>query len=332
MSACQRRAWRRGFTLIELLVVVAIIALLVSILLPSLSKARAQARTTLCATRIGQLAKSLFIYAEDFEERLPFHIVYGEMPAWGGGGNGGVEELDPNEDWIASKEQMPDVFLTPEEEWPDLGVRCPQSGCLFPYTRFAAIYACPEFVRRAENGLSGIDFFAAYGDQRVFNYTRGPWCRTPVFEVDPPNYKLEFCGPIMTASKVHAPATSFLLLDEAWYAHVGRGRPASEGNYRAADPVWDISSSQGIYHGAPVPGDVWYRYRSPNLHRDVGIKRGSVACYDAHVQLERDPCPLVDSNTGRPSILNMVFSGSLAMLNMMERMAYSLLGKTIELY
>ncbi len=57
---------KRGFTLIELLVVVAIIALLIAILLPSLSKARKQARTSVCASRISQLAKSLFLYAEDY--------------------------------------------------------------------------------------------------------------------------------------------------------------------------------------------------------------------------------------------------------------------------
>jgi prepilin-type N-terminal cleavage/methylation domain-containing protein len=57
-----------GFTLIELLVVVAIIALLISILLPSLSKARSQARTTLCSCRVSQMVKAILIYSDDYEQ------------------------------------------------------------------------------------------------------------------------------------------------------------------------------------------------------------------------------------------------------------------------
>ncbi len=62
----------RGFTLIELLVVVAIIALLISILLPSLQAARDQAKATVCLTRIRGLAQTLTYYAEENQNRLPF--------------------------------------------------------------------------------------------------------------------------------------------------------------------------------------------------------------------------------------------------------------------
>lgn len=57
---------RRGFTLIELLVVVAIIALLISILLPSLSKAREQTRATKCLSNLKQLTSIFSQYATDY--------------------------------------------------------------------------------------------------------------------------------------------------------------------------------------------------------------------------------------------------------------------------
>lgn len=62
---------RKGFTLIELLVVVAIIALLISILLPSLSRARELAKRAVCAANLRGIGQSMHIYANDNEEAFP---------------------------------------------------------------------------------------------------------------------------------------------------------------------------------------------------------------------------------------------------------------------
>jgi prepilin-type N-terminal cleavage/methylation domain-containing protein/prepilin-type processing-associated H-X9-DG protein len=62
----------RAFTLIELLVVVAIIALLISILLPALNGARQSARTAVCASNLHQILLSTRYYADDVKGYLPW--------------------------------------------------------------------------------------------------------------------------------------------------------------------------------------------------------------------------------------------------------------------
>ncbi|HLL89670.1 MAG TPA: type II secretion system protein [Tepidisphaeraceae bacterium] len=71
MTASRPRRPDRAFTLVELLVVIGVIALLIGILMPALSKAREQANKTKCLAHLRSLGQAMVLYANDFRDRLP---------------------------------------------------------------------------------------------------------------------------------------------------------------------------------------------------------------------------------------------------------------------
>jgi prepilin-type N-terminal cleavage/methylation domain-containing protein len=69
--------WNSAFTLIELLVVIAIISLLISIMLPGMSRAREQSRAVVCLSNMRQVGVLMQMYSHDdtAEQPIPIHLM-----------------------------------------------------------------------------------------------------------------------------------------------------------------------------------------------------------------------------------------------------------------
>ncbi|MCE5187282.1 MAG: prepilin-type N-terminal cleavage/methylation domain-containing protein [Planctomycetaceae bacterium] len=134
---------KNGFTLIELLVVVAIIALLLSILLPGLRAAKLQAQLTIDLTNLGGLSKAWMIYTQDNDDE----IVGGNAPG-NASGTPGTWTREPYFCWVdypiskANPAQYAGSNFDTAEEI--LGI---QNGLLFPYVSNPDTFHCPADKR-----------------------------------------------------------------------------------------------------------------------------------------------------------------------------------------
>ncbi|MGE3310331.1 MAG: DUF1559 domain-containing protein [Limisphaerales bacterium] len=123
------RSGRRseGFSLVELLIVIALLALLASILLPSLSGAKESARRVQCVNNLRQLAITWEIYANDHGDRV--------VP----NGYGTPETLGPTKLWVVGDTHRNRPSFTNESYLLD-----PRNAAFAEYLKSASIYRCPS--------------------------------------------------------------------------------------------------------------------------------------------------------------------------------------------
>lgn len=145
---------RKGFTLIEILVVVAIIALLIAVLLPSLAQARESGRRTVCLHDLKMLGMAWCVYAQSHRD----HMVTGYATSPPPGPLGWVKYIGTSPASQPIQTQLDAI----------------RHGALFKYTPVVDVYRCPSTQKneiRTYSCVQAMNGSIGYGDQWVMTRT-----------------------------------------------------------------------------------------------------------------------------------------------------------------
>jgi len=121
-----------GFTLVELLVVIAIVAVMASVLLPTLARGKSQAQSTRCLSNLKQLQLGWRMYVDDNNDQLPPNISRLTFP----------NQANVTGAWVLGNAKL------------DTNTTNIQAGILFPYIKSAEVYRCPADTSTVIGSLS----------------------------------------------------------------------------------------------------------------------------------------------------------------------------------
>lgn len=144
-----------AFTLIELLVVISIVSLLISILLPALSKARRASQRVSCATHLHQIGVGVGIYENEYKDYIPPYrgIKWAAQGRGFASGTAAVMGLSHAGKWLAYCTTPSDANFTNKDI--DTIFKCPSDQSPEPsYVRnYPTSYAINAIIGTDENNL-----------------------------------------------------------------------------------------------------------------------------------------------------------------------------------
>lgn len=270
------RRKKSGFTLIELLVVVAIIALLIAILLPSLARARELAKRTACAANVSGMGKGLYTYATENADMYPLAapntwthgnpktaVTYWNMTGNRGGPSAGTGITPANTGDPAAASPLMGQLSTTRNLWQlvKTGGTSPRSFICPSSSDSADTIDNPadywDFPAKAGDGTTNRGYASGQDNEGCISY----------------GYQVPYGDQGRPSTEVDQRMA--LVADKGPYCFKVNGSPPPN--------TWNITEAQ---NQSP---DMWMPYNSPN-HGGAGAGEGQVVLYaDSHAEFQTKP-------------------------------------------
>ena len=207
---------KKAFTLIELLVVISIIALLISILMPALNKAREQAAGAVCLANQKTLALAWFMYKDENDSRLVAGYIHNsyEPYSWA------FAPMDETGDYIGGQGDN----VTHEDR-----LRGLRAGKLYKYINNTDSYHCPGDNRWLK-GSKRFGNTERYKMYRSYSVSMGLAASSPTVLTRIRNYYIrDIC--IKKYSRIRHPSEKYVFVEEAY---------DGQSNYNFNDRAWSF--------------------------------------------------------------------------------------------